>query len=85
MQASDPQGIPTPHTERFFLQPLSLDLNLPAHSAAKATNPLEQLITHRPSPLNSARHNKSASLKTIAELKQILSKSLFSKKPHLNS
>ena len=70
--------------ERLILKPLSLNLNLPIHSSnSKAGNPLEHLIQSRPAPLTSARQNKTASLKTIAELKQILSKSLFHKKPPL--
>ena len=70
--------------ERLSLKPLSLNIPIPNHQASsKGQNPLDNLIQPRSPPPTSDRKNKSASLKTIAQLKQILSKSLFHKKPPL--
>ena len=70
--------------ERLSLKPLSLNIPIPhLNNHQKPQSALDTLIQSRSPPPTSARHNKSASLKTIAELKQILSKSLFHKKPPL--
>lgn len=65
--------------ERLHLEPLSLNIPLPNQPLHNHTS--QGFISHRQPPLKSERHNKTTTLKTLAGLKQALSRSLFSKKP----
>jgi hypothetical protein len=79
MQSSSQSEGHSESIERLYLQPLSL--NLPFSRTSRSPKASPSFSHRRPQPLQSSRQNKTASLKTIAELKQILSRSLFYKKP----
>lgn len=64
--------------ERLHLEPLSLNIPLPCNSSPP--NPLEAYIKQRLPPAKSDRHNKTTTIKSLAGLKQALSRSLFNKK-----
>lgn len=64
--------------QRLHLEPLSLNIPLPNNS--QQTVSLEELMKHRCPVVQSERQNKSTSIKTTLDLKQVLSRSLFNKK-----